>query len=115
MDKKIIEILNNKEIVDKINACESEAAVLEVLKENGIEVSSLEEFKEMANTSIEELDNDELENINGAGICALLGFGNSFSLCFFGGMSEVDGEGDKTMGAGINYCKYVGIGASLIF
>jgi len=65
---------------------------------------------------IKELNVTELEQVNGAGACALYGLGFDATACFLSGVSALDAiaHDDSTRGIGVTICIFLGAGVGLV-
>ena len=121
MKEKIEELLkNNKEAVETINNSKSETEVLTLLKENGIEVSSIKDLKELLLAENSELSEAELANVAGGGACAFIGFGIDACACWDDGVSAREGskmygsDSYANSGFGASACAIFGIGFGVV-
>ena len=110
--EKLNEIFSNPEIMNRVGVMEDPAQVLEVLKENGLELT-IEELQEALLTIGEtvaplipegELSEDDLDNVAGGGaltVSIVLGAGAKLTAAILGGLVGV------AVVAGLAYCGYL--------
>ena len=113
MDDKLQALLQNQEAVKKINSSKSETEIVAIFRENGFDVSSIEDLKKLAQNYSKELSDEELDDVAGAGACLGIGIGvMDANICFGDGVSAQD---DDTGGFGGTACFAIGVGAGVTY